>query len=85
MEGLLNIRYPPYAGKLTKFRQMGLLKPNFDRNGEEVKGLWYWLRFVLTLGGESTKDVLGRFALAVLAVVGVKRYVDAGSLPYYLK
>jgi len=85
MEGLLAVRYPPYAGKLAKFRQTSELKPNFDRDGNEVKGLGYWLKFVLSLGGESTRSVLGRWVFAVLVAVGAKKYVDAGSLPHYLR
>jgi beta-apo-4'-carotenal oxygenase len=53
MEGLLAVRYPPYAGKLAQFRRTSELKPNFDRDGNEIKGLGYWLKFVLSLGGES--------------------------------
>jgi beta-apo-4'-carotenal oxygenase len=85
MEGLLSVRYPPYAGKLAKFRQTAELKPNFDRSGKEVKGLGYWLSFVLTLGGDSTKGVFSRWFLAVLFAMGAKRYADSGSLPNYLR
>lgn len=46
MEKLLDVRYPPYDGKIQKFRQMSELKPNFDRNGKEVKGVGYWLSFL---------------------------------------
>ena len=33
MESLLDVRYPPYDGKLAKFRKMADLKPDFDREG----------------------------------------------------
>jgi beta-apo-4'-carotenal oxygenase len=82
---MLSIRYPPYAGKLAKFRQTAELKPNFDRNGKEIKGLGYWLSFVLSLGGDSTKSVLSRWAVAILIAFGVKRYSDVGALPNYLR
>jgi beta-apo-4'-carotenal oxygenase len=85
IESLISVRYPPYAGKIPKYRQMSELKPDFDRSGKEIKGLWYWLGFVLTLGGASTKSVLSKFMVAVLALVGVKRYVDVTSLPNYLR
>ena len=85
MEGLLSVRYAPYSGKLAKFRKTSELKPNFDRQGREVRGVGYWLGFVLTLGGESARSVLGRWVVAVLVAVGVKRYADAGRLPNYLK
>ena len=32
-EGLLGIRYPPYGGKLTRFKGMTSLEPDFDREG----------------------------------------------------
>ena len=85
MEGLLSVRYPPYAGKLAKFRQTSELKPNFDRNGNEIRGLGYWLGFVLSLGGETTKSAFSRWFVAILVAVGVKRYADVGSLPNYLR
>lgn len=47
MEKLLDVRYPPYtAAKLVKFRQTSELKPNFDRQGNQIKGLKYWLGLV---------------------------------------
>ncbi|KAG0645898.1 Beta-apo-4 -carotenal oxygenase [Hyphodiscus hymeniophilus] len=85
MEGLLAVRYPPYAGKLAKFRQTAELKPNFDRSGNEIKGLGYWVGFVLSLGGDSTKSVLSRWVLFALVAFGVKKYSDAGGLPNYLR
>ena len=33
-EGLLSIRYPPYAGKLDTFQNMTSLEPSFDREGK---------------------------------------------------
>jgi len=47
MEKLLDVRYPPYsAAKLAKFRQTSEMKPNFDRQGKQIKGLKYWLGLV---------------------------------------
>jgi beta-apo-4'-carotenal oxygenase len=61
MEKMLAIRYPPYsAAKLKQFRGMSEVKPNFDRNGKEVKGLAYWFGLVLGLGGEGAKASLVR-------------------------
>lgn len=85
MEKLLAVRYPPYNGKLAKFRQTSELKPNFDRDGREIKGLKYWLAVVLHLGGESAKSVFARWAVAALLAVGAKRYAENGRLPSYLK
>jgi beta-apo-4'-carotenal oxygenase len=84
LESLLNVRYPPYEGKLAKFRQMSEMKPNFDREGKELKGLKYWVSFALRLGGESAKGSLMRWAVLVLIAVGVKRF-QANSLPPWLK
>jgi beta-apo-4'-carotenal oxygenase len=53
LESLLAIRYPPYAGKLAKFKSASTLVPDFDRSGQKVR--LGWIRFVLTLGGGSAK------------------------------
>ncbi|TVY50014.1 Beta-apo-4'-carotenal oxygenase [Lachnellula occidentalis] len=80
MEKLLDIRYPPYAGKLAKFRKMNGKKPNFDRNGKEIKGLGYWVGFVFTLGGPSFKAGLMRWALVALVAFAANKYATAGRL-----
>lgn len=85
MEKLLAVRYPPYAGKLAKFRQTSELKPNFDRDGREIKGLKYWFGVVFGLGGEGAKSVLARWAVAAILAIGAKKYADTGKLPSYLK
>jgi len=61
------------------------MTPNFDRNGNEIKGVKYFLGLVLGLGGEGAKGVLVRWAIAALFVVGAKRYFDTGRLPAYLR
>jgi beta-apo-4'-carotenal oxygenase len=86
MEKLIDIRYPPYAGKLVKFRKMSELKPDFDRDGKLVKGFGYWMSLVLGLGGEGLKRGLMRWAVLALFAMGVKRLVDErGVLPAYLR
>jgi beta-apo-4'-carotenal oxygenase len=87
MEGLLAVRYPPYDGKLAKFRQMSEKKPNFDRDGNEIRGLGYWLGFVFGLGGSSVRGSLARWALLlVVAAVGAKRWqVNSSGLPSWLR
>jgi beta-apo-4'-carotenal oxygenase len=85
MEKLLDIRYPPYAGKLAKFRQMSELKPNFDRNGKEIKGLGYWLVFLGALGGAGVKSGLLRWAIVAAIAVGANKYLNANSLPPWLR
>jgi len=63
MERLLTVRYPPFAGtdKLQQFNKMGLLKPDFDRAGNQKGGLFWYL---LTLGSRSASG--GAFRAAVL-------------------
>lgn len=73
MEGLLNIRYPPYEGKFAKFAKMNELKPNFDRNG---KARFSFLRFVLTLGTGSVAHGTLRAALLAAFAVAVKQLLD---------
>jgi beta-apo-4'-carotenal oxygenase len=86
MEKMLDIRYPPYAGKIEKFRKMSELKPNFDRNGNEIKGLGYWLAFLGVLGGPSFKAGLVRWALVAVVAFGANKYLAAGRrLPPWLR
>ncbi|KAJ5744364.1 Beta-apo-4'-carotenal oxygenase [Penicillium manginii] len=61
LEAILSIRYPPYAGKLSKFKAASALAPDFDRNGKKVT--LGWLRYFLTLGGGSAKSGAGRAAV----------------------
>ncbi|KAI9708205.1 MAG: hypothetical protein M1820_004159 [Bogoriella megaspora] len=62
MEGLLDVRYPPYKGKLRKYQKMNDLKPNFDRNGKERFSLLAWL---LTFGGGTRGSAAKRYLLIV--------------------
>ena len=66
MEGLLSVRYPPYQGKLEKSRKMGLLKPDFDREGKANFSL---VNCILTLGAGSKSGGLFRYALVLLGKV----------------
>jgi beta-apo-4'-carotenal oxygenase len=85
MEKLLDVRYPPYAGKLAKFRATSELKPNFDRQGREIRGVKYWVGLVFGMGGGSFKSALMRWAVVALLAAGAKKYVETGRLPPYLK
>ncbi|KAL2857069.1 Aldehyde/histidinol dehydrogenase [Aspergillus pseudoustus] len=59
LEFILAFRYPPYAGKLSKFKAFSELVPDFDRRGQKLTV--GWLRFILTLGGgQSVKAGAGR-------------------------
>jgi beta-apo-4'-carotenal oxygenase len=85
MEGLLNVRYPPYDGKLAKFRSMSEKKPNFDREGKEIRGVGYWLGFVLGMGSDTVRGGLLRWAFIVLVAIGAKRYQMSNGLPSWLR
>jgi beta-apo-4'-carotenal oxygenase len=86
MEKLLAVRYPPYDGKLKRLRLQSTLKPNFDREGREIKGLGHWLGLLFSLGGSSSKEAILRWAVVALIAVGAKRKVDTGSAwPAWLK
>ncbi|GLI82115.1 hexadecenal dehydrogenase [Penicillium ochrochloron] len=58
LESILAFRYPPYAGKLNRFKAVSNLVPDFDRRGQKLTV--GWLRFILTLGGGSAKAGTGR-------------------------
>jgi beta-apo-4'-carotenal oxygenase len=85
MEGLLAIRYPPYDGKLAKFRQMNGKKPNFDREGKELMGLGYWVGLVFGMGSDTVRGGLLRWAVLVLVALGTKRYQMNNGLPSWLR
>ncbi|KAI4204635.1 MAG: hypothetical protein LQ350_000950 [Teloschistes chrysophthalmus] len=65
MEGLLDVRYPPYEGKLAKFKKMSELKPNFDRDGKVKFSV---ASYILSLGAGSTTGGLVRYAMVLLAL-----------------
>ena len=65
MERLLDVRYPPYEGKLVQLRRMNELKPDFDREGRVRFG---WLRYLATLGAGSTKGGLVRYVVVLLGM-----------------
>ncbi|CZS92294.1 hypothetical protein WAI453_000176 [Rhynchosporium graminicola] len=85
MEKLIDVRYPPYAGKLAKWRKMSLAKPNFDRNGHEIRGVGYWFGFVTSWGGASAKGALLRWAIVILLAVGAKKTQFNNGLPSWLR
>lgn len=75
MERLLAVRYPPFTGtdKYKKLSSTSLLKPNFDRDGnEKINLLWY----ILTFGSNSIAQGLMRAILVVAIAVGGKAFAD---------
>ncbi|CAM1500905.1 Fc.00g100670.m01.CDS01 [Cosmosporella sp. VM-42] len=68
-ELMLKVRYMPYS--LKELDQLHMLdaKPNFDRNGKQIKGLKYFLGLILGLGSKSSKGAVLRWAVLVAAAV----------------
>ena len=64
LESILAIRYPPYAGKLSKFQAASALVPDFDRDGRKLR--FGWLRTILTLGGGSAKAGASRATVVAI-------------------
>ncbi|KAI6248066.1 Beta-apo-4'-carotenal oxygenase [Erysiphe necator] len=75
MERLLNVRYPPYEGKLAKLRAMNSSKPNFDRNCKEIKNFKYWSGILFSLGSDSIKSALIKWAAIIIIFLSIKRFV----------
>ncbi len=66
MEGMMSVRYPPYEGKLAKMRFMGLLKPNFDREGKVNFSL---VGYIFSLGAGSRFGGLVRYLLVLIGML----------------
>ena len=79
LERLLAVRYPPFTGtdKYQQFAKMGVLKPNFDREGKEkVNILWY----LLTFGTKSVTRGMLRALLIAAVGMGGKALIDRRSI-----
>ncbi len=72
LEGMMSVRYPPYKGKLEKMRQMGSLKPNFDREGKVKFSL---VSYILSLGAGSKTSGLIRYVFLIVAALGLRQYL----------
>ena len=72
MEGMMSVRYPPYKGKLEKMRQMGNLKPNFDREGKVKFSL---VSYILSLGAGSKTGGVIRYLVLIVAALGLRQYL----------
>lgn len=72
VERLLDIRYPPYKGKIETFKRMAEQKPNFDREGKVKRAGLVWL--VLALGGETAAGGLKRW-IVLLSIVGARQWL----------
>lgn len=67
LEGLMDVRYPPYTlKKQKKFAGMNEMKPNFDREGRTKLSWGGWLLSLLGL----------KSLAAVVAAIGIKLYLQ---------
>lgn len=62
-DNIIRARYMPYDFKNMRIIRFMAPKPNFDRNGKVVRGLGYWLGFLLGLGAKSGKGAFLRWLL----------------------
>lgn len=70
-ESLLDVRYPPYKGKIEKLARFGDLKPNFDRNGVlKARGVVSW---ILSLGGKTVQEAVVRWTVLLVAAFAGKK------------
>jgi beta-apo-4'-carotenal oxygenase len=66
LEKLLRIRYMPYnLNELQRLRRIAGPTPNFDRNGEKIKGTVYWAGLIFGLGAGNVKGAVTRWVLAL--------------------
>ncbi|KAJ5476589.1 Aldehyde dehydrogenaseN-terminal [Penicillium sp. IBT 31633x] len=77
LESILAIRYPPYAGKISKFNAASSLRPDFDRNGKKLS--LGWLRCIFTLGGGSAAAGAGRVAVVAAVAYFVLQVLERRS------
>ncbi|KAK1728791.1 hypothetical protein CaCOL14_005370 [Colletotrichum acutatum] len=69
LEKFIRVRYMPYSPKeLKRLQGMTNDKPDFDRNGLQVRGLGYWVKFVLGLGAKGATGALLRWVLALVSM-----------------
>lgn len=70
VERFISLRYPPYHGNISKLRLLTSLRPNFNRDCKEIKGLKYWLGILFSLGSDSCKTALLKwFTLAIIGLL----------------
>ncbi|EFE37950.1 hypothetical protein TRV_07386 [Trichophyton verrucosum HKI 0517] len=66
VERILSIRYPPYIGKLGKYKAASLKSPNFNRAGERTYGLLEWITWFITFGKGPNRSGAARATAAAL-------------------
>ncbi|PKS07507.1 hypothetical protein jhhlp_006111 [Lomentospora prolificans] len=73
-DGLFRVRYMPYSfKKLNQMPRPPRKNLGFDRDGNPIRGLKYWLGFVVSLGADGPKGALLRWLLVVVSAVALTR------------
>lgn len=73
MDRFLRVRYMPYDWREMRILTLTAPNPNFNRDGQVVRGLGYWLRLLLSLGSRNGRGVFLRWlgcAAILMAVLG---------------
>lgn len=66
---LLKLRYMPYdMRELARTQALTSLRPNFDRDGNPKRGVFYYLGLLFTLGGRGRKSSISRWAILISVV-----------------
>jgi beta-apo-4'-carotenal oxygenase len=66
LEKLLRIRYMPYnMEELNRLKKLTAPKPDFDREGRQIRGLAYWSSLLLRLGAKSGKGAFLRWFIVL--------------------
>ncbi|OAL63160.1 aldehyde dehydrogenase [Trichophyton rubrum] len=78
VERILSIRYPPYIGKLGKYKAASLKSPNFNRAGERTYGLLEWITWFITFGKGPNRSGAARATAAALVAIAIYHYTNRG-------
>ncbi|EEY18149.1 aldehyde dehydrogenase 3I1 [Verticillium alfalfae VaMs.102] len=74
LDKFLRVRYMPYSPKeLARLQSMSAGKPDFDRSGNQIRGLGYWFSFLTGFGAKTVKGALLRWIVALVAAVLAKK------------
>lgn len=86
-DALLRVRYMPYDWAALRQLQFISPRPGFDRNARDVRGVAYWLGFVVRLGGKSAGSAVMRWVVVAAAVAAARREPEVirGYLPPFFK
>ena len=66
LEALLSVRYMPYdMTEMQRIKRFIDSRPNFDRNGKQLKGWRHWSSFMFGLGAKNSTAALMRWVLVL--------------------